>query len=107
MEQDNKTLPAHVKESIEALRKLLNSGTALSHTRPLTPYHWQDGTAGDANIVTYDGEDVVGVMRVDDPIWRRFIIEQHNKFIDALLMKVPPEPTGACGHGCHISDTGY
>ena len=44
-------------------------------------YHWQDGQAGNANIVTYNGEDIVGVMYVEDEKLRKIIIEKHNDYL--------------------------
>jgi hypothetical protein len=40
---------------------------------------WQDGQAGGANVVTFDGEDVRGVMYIEDDALRKHVIETQNK----------------------------
>ena len=42
------------------------------------PYLWHDGKAGDANIVRFDGADVVGVARIDKESTRLQLIRFHN-----------------------------
>lgn len=46
------------------------------------PRFWQVGVCGDANIVTFDGEDVRGVARVSDP---HTVVKAHNDCVRAII----------------------
>lgn len=50
---------------------------------------WQDGIVGDhrtgANIVTYNGEDVRGVMRINDTNTRHRVIRAHNEVVRKMI----------------------
>lgn len=46
---------------------------------------WQEGVAGGANIVCYNGEDIRGVAFVADEQQRKQLIERHNSVVRQLL----------------------
>lgn len=47
---------------------------------------WQEGVAGSANIVTYNGEDVRGVAFVEDSKTRAMLISAHNLVVRSILL---------------------
>ena len=56
------------------------------------PRFWQDGLHGNANVVTFDGEDVRPVMRIsDDGIRARVILEQNRTMREAITRPAPSE----------------
>jgi hypothetical protein len=62
-------------ERVDALRTL--------HAAASGPV-WMDGTAGDCNLVSWDGADVVGVGIVHSAANREFIIEAHRSIPEIL-----------------------
>lgn len=68
-----------------------NAQPAQAQAAALAPHEtydrrfWQDGRAGSANIVTYDGSDVRGVAYVEFDETRAELIAQHNKVVRAAL----------------------
>jgi len=61
---------------------------------PLEQYDdafWQDGQAGQCNIITYNGEDIRGVAYVPDAHTRMRLIDAHNKVV-RRLREGGPEP---------------
>lgn len=57
----------------------------LTDKEKYNPLFWQDGRAGPANIVTYNGEDCRGVSFVADDDARKEIIDYHNLGVRLLL----------------------
>lgn len=57
----------------------------LTAKEKYNPLFWQDGVAGPANIVTYNGEDCRGVSFVADDQARKLIIDQHNLAVRLLF----------------------
>jgi hypothetical protein len=53
--------------------------------------HWLEGTAGGCNIVTYNGEDVVGVGYIANDNAREQVIADHNARLDAQSADTPSE----------------
>ncbi len=49
---------------------------------------WQDGVASQCNIVSFDGENVRGVARVEDNTARAAIIEAHNAIVREMAAQV-------------------
>lgn len=54
---------------------------------------WQDGIAGTCNVVTFNGEDVRGVMRIENTTTRLMVIGCHNAVVRRLRNNGPdPQP---------------
>lgn len=64
----------------------LHTNSAVEGTRSLTDYKWQLGIAGNANIVTFDGDNIVGVGYAPQP---DAIIAAHNKALSRLPAHQP------------------
>jgi len=39
---------------------------------------WQEGTAGNCNIVCFDGDDIRGIGRINDDVLRKWVIDTFN-----------------------------
>jgi hypothetical protein len=52
---------------------------------------WETGIAGEANIVRYNGEDIVGIARVDDTANKERIVMLHNLGLMRSLMDAAAE----------------
>jgi hypothetical protein len=48
---------------------------------------WQEGAAGNCNIVTFDGDNIRGVGRIDDAVLRKWVIDTFN-----ARQKSEPQP---------------
>ena len=46
---------------------------------------WQEGICGNANVVTYNGEDVRPVCYIEFPVLRATVIAQHNAVVRRLI----------------------
>lgn len=65
--------------------------------------HWLEGTAGGCNIVTYNGEDVVGVGYIANDNAREQVIADHNARLDAQSADTPSEaPLDICGRPAQL-----
>ena len=45
---------------------------------------WHEGVAGNFNVVTFNGEDIVGLCRIEDDLCRRWVIAQYNAILHKL-----------------------
>lgn len=57
----------------------------LSITERYDPRYWQEGVAGNCNVVSFDGEDIRGVLWIADEDTRRRVIAAQNKCVRAIL----------------------
>lgn len=67
---------------------------------------WQAGTAGNANVVSYDGDDISPVAVVDNPTNRAFIIAAHEAVpellqdVERLTTALEAARAGICTISC-------
>lgn len=71
--------PEQMAEKLEELERII---------KPFRDETWQVGEAGNANIVSFDGDDVTGVARCDYPYRRDAIIACQPKHVLALVEEV-------------------
>jgi len=78
---------------MKALAPLPFKTTLYLHPAPVpadmvNPYDgrcWQEGVAGNCNIVSFNGEDTSGVMYVENATMRAQVIAKHNDVVGAMI----------------------
>ena len=65
--------PASIRASLEGIEPV-----GAGDGRKYDSRYWQEGIYGNANVVTYNGEDVKPVCRIEDATLRATVIAKHN-----------------------------